>query len=70
MNPRLYACLGVVLPVLLKLHLSVAAGSLTVSLFLPAFIIGGLVLAAAVLAWMCFRSLRGFRSSPYPRTVT
>jgi hypothetical protein len=68
-NPRLLS-LGIVLPVLLKLHLTIAAGGLAVTVFLPAFIVGALVVAAAFLTWMCVRSLRGFRSSPYLRTVT
>lgn len=68
MNLR-YALI-VIVPVLLKLHLTIAAGGLAVTVFLPAFIIGALVVAAAFLTWMCVRSLRGFRSSPYPRTVT
>ena len=69
MNPRF--ALFVVLPVLLKmhLHLTVGATGTTVSLSLPVLIVAAMVLAVAVLTWLIWRNLRGFRSSPHPRTV-
>ncbi|HTQ95000.1 MAG TPA: hypothetical protein VMK84_36450 [Streptosporangiaceae bacterium] len=33
-------------------------------------LLAAIVLAAAGLAWLCWRNLRGFRSTPYLRTVT
>jgi hypothetical protein len=67
MNPRLAVI--VVLPVLLRLHLRVTAAGTTVAVSLPWVIpvmLGAAIIALAVLT---VRHLRGFRSSPYPRTV-
>ena len=65
-----FAAIGTLLSVLLKLRLSMAAGGTTVSVPLPALLVAALVLASAAVAWMCMQALRGFRSSPYPRTVS
>ena len=68
MNPRLAAL--VILPVLLHLHLSVSAAGATVAVSLPWVIPAALVLAAAVLLALSWRSMRGFRSSPYMRAAS
>lgn len=70
MKPQFPAVFGAVLPVLLHLHLTVAAAGVAISVSLPWFIPAALAAAVVVLAWLCWRNLRGFRSSPYPRTVT
>jgi hypothetical protein len=67
-NPRLAVI--VVLPVLLRLHLSVTAAGTTVALSLPWVIPAALAVVLAVLLIVVARRLRGFRSSPFPRTVT
>jgi hypothetical protein len=67
-NPRL-AVLAVI-PVLLHLHLSVAVAGTVVTVSVPWLLILALIFAAVLLAWLTARNLRGFRSSPYPRTVT
>ena len=67
MNPR-YALLAII-PVLLHLHLSVAVAGTVVTVSVPWLLILALVAAVAVLAWLTVRQLRGFRSSPYPRTI-
>jgi len=59
----------VVLPVLLRLHLRVTAAGTTIALSLPWVIPAALFLAAAVLLAVSWRSMRGFRSSPYMRTA-
>jgi hypothetical protein len=66
-NPRLAAI--VILPVLLHLHLSVTAAGTTVAVSLPVLIPVALASAAVVLLALSWRSMRGFRSSPYPRAV-
>jgi membrane protein implicated in regulation of membrane protease activity len=66
MNPRLAAI--VILPVLLHLHLRITAAGTTVALSLPWVIPAALAATAAVLLVISWRSVRGFRSSPYPRT--
>jgi hypothetical protein len=58
-----------VLAVLTKAHLAVTAAGLTVSISVPWLILAVLVAAIAVLAVVVARSLRTFRSSPYPRHV-
>jgi hypothetical protein len=68
MNPRL-AVLAVI-PVLLHLHLSVAVAGTVVTVSVPWLLILALILVAVVLAWLTLRHVRGFRSSPFPRTVT
>lgn len=68
MNPRLAVI--VVLPVLLRLHLRVTAAGTTVAVSLPWVIPVLLAAAIVVLAVLIWRHLRGFRSSPYLRTVT
>ena len=65
MNPRLAAL--VIVPVLLHLHLSVTAAGTTVAVSLPWVIPAALFTAAAVLFGLSWRSMRGFRSSPYFR---
>jgi hypothetical protein len=67
MNPRLAAI--VILPVLLRLHLRVTAAGTTVAVSLPVLIPVALASAAVILLAMSWRSMRGFRSSPYMRTV-
>jgi hypothetical protein len=67
MNPRLAAI--VILPVLLRLHLTVTAAGTTVAVSLPVLIPVTLASAAVILLAMSWRSMRGFRSSPYMRTV-
>jgi hypothetical protein len=67
MNPRLLAI--VILPVLLHLHLSVTAAGTTVAVSLPVLIPVALGTAAVVLLALSWRSMRGFRSSPYMRTA-
>jgi hypothetical protein len=70
MNTRALAALFTGLLYLLHAHLTITvAGGLTVSVFLPWVIVSALAASAAVLLWLCVRSLRGFRSSPYPRTI-
>jgi hypothetical protein len=69
MSPRGLAALITGLLYLLKAHLSITAGGVTVSLFLPWVIVAALAAFAVILLWLCVRSLRGFRSSPYPRTA-
>ena len=64
-NPRL--ALIAVLPFLLHLHLSVTAPRTTVAVSLPWVIPAALVTAAVVLLALSWRSMRGFRSSPYMR---
>jgi hypothetical protein len=59
----------VVLPVLLRLHLSVTAAGTTVALSLPWVVPAALATVLAVLLIVVTRRLRGFRSSPHPRTV-
>ena len=68
MNPRLAAV--IVLPVLLHLHMSVTAAGTTVAVSLPVLIPAALITAAVVLLALSWRSMRGFRSSPYPRAVS
>ena len=68
MNPRLAAI--VILPVLLHLRLSVTAAGTTVAVSLPWVIPVLLIAVLAVLLVLLARQLRGFRSSPYPRSVT
>lgn len=68
MNARLAVI--VVLPVLLRLHLSVTAAGTTVAVSLPWVIPVALAAAIVVLAVLIARHLRGFRSSPYLRTVS
>jgi len=70
MSARAVTALVTGLLYLLHAHLTVTAGGVTVSLFLPWVIVAALAVAAVVLLWLCVRSLRGFRSSPHPRTVT
>ena len=70
MNPRILAAIATVFSVILKTHLTVTAAGLTVSISLPWLILAALVLAIAVLTWMIWRRTRGFRSSPYLRTVS
>ena len=67
MNPRL--AIVVILPVLLHLHLSVSMAGTTVAVSLPWVIPVALFTAAAVLLAVSWRSMRGFRSSPYLRTA-
>jgi hypothetical protein len=67
MNPRLAAI--VILPVLLHLHLSVTAAGTTVAVSLPVLIPVALAVTAVVLLALSWRSMRGFRSSPYMRTA-
>ena len=68
MNPRWVA--AVILPVLLHLHLSVSAAGATVAVSLPLLIPAALGVAAAVLLALSWRSMRGFRSSPYMRAAS
>jgi hypothetical protein len=68
MNARLAAI--AVLPVLLHLHLSVTAAGTTVAISLPWVIPAVLAAAAVVLAVLIWRARCGFRSSPYPRSVS
>ena len=70
MNPRALAALITGLLYMLHAHLTVTAAGVTVSVFLPWVIVAALAVAVVVLLWLCVRSLRGFRSSPHPRTVT
>jgi membrane protein implicated in regulation of membrane protease activity len=55
--------------VLLRLHLSVTAAGTTVAVSLPVLIPVALFTAAVVLLALSWRSMRGFRSSPYLRTA-
>ena len=68
MNPKTLAALAII-PVLIHLHLSVAVAGTVVTVSVPWVLIAALAAAATVLAWLIVRNLRGFRSSPYPRTV-
>jgi hypothetical protein len=70
MSPRIIAAIAAVLSVVTRAHLTVNAAGLMISLSLPAVIVAALVTAIAVLALLIVRQLRGFRSSPYPRTIT
>ena len=65
MNPRL--AIVVILPVLLHLHLSVSVAGATVAVSLPWVIPVVLGAAAVILLAVSWRSMRGFRSSPYLR---
>lgn len=65
MNPR-YALIAVI-PVLLHLHLSVTAAGTTLAVSLPLVIPAVLFTTAVVLLALSWRSMRGFRSSPYMR---
>jgi hypothetical protein len=67
MNARLAAV--VILPVLLHLHLRVTAAGTTVAVSLPVLIPAALASAAVVLLALSWRSMRGFRSSPYMRAA-
>jgi hypothetical protein len=64
-TPRLAAI--VILPVLLHLHLSVAVAGTTVAVSLPVLIPVALAVSAGVVLALSWRSMRGFRSSPYMR---
>jgi len=70
MSARALAALITGLLYMVHAHLVITAGGVTVSVFLPWVVVTGLAVAAVVLLWLCVRSLRGFRSSPHPRTVT
>lgn len=69
MSPRIIAAIAAVLSVVTRAHLTVNAAGLTISLSLPVVIVAALATAVAVLAWLTWRQLRGFRSSPYMRTA-
>lgn len=68
MSPQIAAIIGTVLAVLFHPHLIITSAGCAVSLSVPVLIAAVLVLAAVVLLWMLWRSLRGFRSTPYPRS--
>jgi hypothetical protein len=60
-NPYIAAAIATVVSVILKLHLTVHAGALTVTVWLPLAI--AVTLAAAILAgvYLILRELTGFR---------
>lgn len=68
-SPRIIAAIAAVLSVVTRAHLTVNAAGLTISLSLPVALVAALITAIAVLALLIFRQLRGFRSSPYMRSV-
>ena len=69
MNNRILAAIVAFLAVILKAHLTIAAAGLVISVSLPLAFIVVTAATSAVLLWLVLRSARGFRSSPYPRTV-
>jgi len=69
MTPRALAALITGLLYMVHAHLVITTGGVTVSVFLPWVIVAALAVAAVALLWLCVRSLRGFKSSPYPRTA-
>jgi threonine/homoserine/homoserine lactone efflux protein len=68
-NTPVLTVIGIILSVIFKAHLTIAAVGLAVTVSLPWLFLVALALASAVLFWLALRSARGFRSSPYPRPV-
>jgi hypothetical protein len=63
------AILALVLTTLAPSRITVAVFGCAVSVPAGVLILAAELLAAAGTAWLAVRCLRGFRSSPYPRTA-
>ena len=69
MIPRLLAALLTFLSVLTRAHLSFTLMRLTVTVSVPWAISAAFAAAVAVMVWIIWRNVAGFRSSPIPRPV-
>ena len=70
MIPRLLAVLATILSMLTRAHLTFTLMHLTVTVAVPWAITAAFVTVLAVMAWIIWRNVHGFRSSPYARTRT
>ena len=68
MIPRLLVVLAAVLSAMTHMHLSLTLLGLTVTVAVPWVIFAVLATVPAVMVWIIWRNVAGFRSSPYPRT--
>jgi hypothetical protein len=67
MIPRALAALAALLSVLTKAHLSLTILHLTVTVSIPWALSAIFVTVLAVMLWIIWRNVRGFKSSPRPR---
>jgi ABC-type nickel/cobalt efflux system permease component RcnA len=67
MIPRILAVLGVVLSAMTHMHLSLTLLGFTVTVAVPWVLSAAFLLVLAGMAWIIWRNVHGFRSSPYPR---
>ena len=67
MIPRLLAALAAVLSVLTHAHLTLTVIGLTITVAIPWALTAAFLLVLAGMAWIIWRNVHGFRSSPYPR---
>jgi ABC-type nickel/cobalt efflux system permease component RcnA len=67
MIPRLLAALAALLSVLTRAHLTLTVIGITFTVSVPWVLSAAFLLVLAGMAWIIWRNVRGFRSSPYVR---